>query len=158
MSVALRRATVADAPLLAAHRARVWEEVGEWSAEAMAAQTPVWEDFARRTIAEGTYVAVIAEDAGAAVASGAILVQLAMPRPELPGAERCGRVQSVYVEPRARRRGIARAVMHELLAAARALRLTFLTLHPSDEARSLYASLGFTPSDEMGLRFVEDRA
>ena len=156
MSPAFRRATVADAPLLAAHRARVWEEVGEWSPTAMAAQTPVWEDFVRRAIADGTYVAVIAEADGTPVASGAMLVQPAMPRPELPGSERCGRVQSVYVEPLARKRGIARGLMHELLDAARALRLIFLSLHPSDEARALYASLGFTPADEMGLRLIEE--
>jgi len=154
MSLAFRWATVADARLLAEHRARVWEEVGEWSVEAMAAQIPVWEEFNRRTVAEGTYVATIAEDDGEPVASGAILIQLAMPRPGF-ASERCGRVQSVYVVPRARQRGIARALMGELLAAARERTLVFLTLHPSDEARALYASLGFTPSDEMGLRLSD---
>jgi GNAT superfamily N-acetyltransferase len=154
MSVAFRWATVGDARLLAEHRARVWEEVGDWSVEAMAAQIPVWEEFNRRTVADGAYVAAIAEEDGEALASGAILIQLAMPRPGFV-SERAGRVQSVYVVPHARRRGIARAIMGELLAAARERALIFLTLHPSDEARHLYASLGFTPSDEMGFRLSE---
>ena len=150
MTVALRRATVEDAQLLAEHRAAVWMEVGDWSAEAMAAQTPEWADFARRAVADGTYVAWIVEEHGEPIASGAILVQLAIPRPG-SDSERAGRVQSVYVVPAARRRGIARTVMEALLADARALRLIFLTLHPSDEARGLYASMGFTPADEMRL-------
>jgi ribosomal protein S18 acetylase RimI-like enzyme len=154
MSVALRRATVADARLLAEHRARVWEEVGDWSAEAMAEQTPVWADFARRTIADGTYVAYVAEEDGVAVASGAILVQLALPRPGYD-SERAGRVQSVYVVPAARRRGIARMVMDALLAAARDMRLIVLTLHPSDAARGLYLSMGFSVADELGLRLSD---
>ena len=154
MSVGFRWATAADARLLAEHRALVWEEVGDWSAAAMAEQIPVWEDFTRRTVANGTYVATIAEEDGAAVASGAILVQLAMPRPGSP-SERCGRVQSVYVAPHARGRGIARAMMRELLGWAREHALIFLTLHPSDEARHLYETLGFSPSDEMGLRLSD---
>jgi GNAT superfamily N-acetyltransferase len=152
--VALRRATVADAQLLAEHRAAVWVEVGDWSPEAMAAQTLVWTDFARRTVADGTYVAWVAEERGEPIASGAILVHLAIPRPG-SDSERAGRVQSVYVVPGARRRGIARALMEALLAEARALRLISLTLHPSDEARALYASMGFTSGDEMGLRLSE---
>jgi GNAT superfamily N-acetyltransferase len=153
VTVALRRATVEDAQLLSEHRAAVWIEVGDWSAEAMAAQKAVWTDFARRTVADGTYVAWIAEERGEPIASGAILVQLAIPRPG-SDSERAGRVQSVYVVPAARRRGVARAVMEALLADARALRLIALTLHPSDEARALYASLGFTPGDEMLLRMI----
>jgi GNAT superfamily N-acetyltransferase len=151
VTVALRRATADDAHLLAGHRAAVWVEVGDWSAEAMAAQIPVWADFARRAVGDGTYVAWIAEDRGEPIASGAILVHLTIPRPG-SDSERAGRVQSVYVVPAARRRGVARAIMEALLADARALRLISLTLHPSDEARALYASMGFTAGDEMLLR------
>jgi GNAT superfamily N-acetyltransferase len=154
MSVTLRRATAADAQLLAEHRAHGWEEVGDWSAEAMAEQTPVWADFTRRALSDGTYVAYIAEEDGVAVGSGAILVQLALPRPGFD-SERAGRVQSVYVVPAARRRGIARRVMDALLAAARDMRLIFLTLHPSDEARALYLSMGFSAADELGLRLSD---
>jgi hypothetical protein len=35
------------------------------------------------------------------------------------------------------------------------LRLIFLTLHPSDEARALYATMGFAPADEMRLPLSE---
>ena len=77
----------------------------------------------------------------------------ALPRPGWP-SDREGRVQSVYVVPHARRRGIARTLMAEVMDYARAAMLIRLTLHPSDDARPLYASLGFDQLDEMGLRLT----
>ena len=154
MSYALRRATADDAPLLAEHRGRIWREVGDWNDEPIFAEIPVWTAWMREAVADGTYVAWIAEDAsGEAVASGAVLVHVAIPRPGFP-SDREGRVQSVYVVPGERRRGIAHAIMAEIMDFARASMLIRLTLHPSDEARELYTSLGFTELDELGLRLT----
>lgn len=152
MSAAIRRATPEDAALLAEHRARVWREVGDWDAELLAPQIPVWTEWMRSALADGSYVAWIAERDGEPVASGAILVHRAIPRPGSP-SDRAGRVQSVYVVPSARRTGLARALMTEAIAFARETQLISLVLHPSDEARPLYASMGFTEADEMLLRF-----
>ncbi len=157
MSFALRRAVPDDAPLLAEHRGRVWREVGDWDEEPIAAMIPVWTAWMREAVEEGTYVAWIAEDAaGEPVGSGAVLVHLAIPRPGFP-SDREGRVQSVYVRPRERKRGIARAIMADVIDYARTAMLIRLTLHPSDEARSLYAALGFTDLDvNMGLRLTAE--
>ena len=155
MSYTLRRATVDDAPLLAVHRARIWHEVGEWDEESLERQIPIWTEFIRRTVSDGTYIAWIAEENGGPIGSGAILVQLAIPRPGFV-SERAGRVQSVYVVPTQRRRGIARAIMERLLAYARDEKLISLTLRPSDDARALYGSLGFSAADEMGLRLAPE--
>ena len=155
MTLALRSATAGDAELLARHRAAVWEEVGDWDRAAMAAQVPVWTAYFRRALAERTYLACVALDEQQIVGSGAILVHATLPRPQ-SDSDRSGRVQSVYVVPHARRRGIARAIMERLLAYARGERLISLTLHPSDEARALYASLGFTAADEMRLSLLPD--
>ncbi len=149
----IRRARPDDAALLAAHRAAVWHEVGDWSLDDLAVQIPVWTAFFAATVADETYVAFIAERDGRAVASGAVLLYLSIPRPGLV-SDRSGRVQSVYVEPAARRAGIARAIMDEIIAYARAAPLIALTLHPSDEARGLYAALGFEQADEMTLRLA----
>jgi GNAT superfamily N-acetyltransferase len=151
----IRRATPDDAALLAEHRACVWREVGDWSDEALAPQIPVWQTWLRAKVADGTYVAFVAEDEnGEPVGSGAVLVHLAIPRPKWP-SDRGGRVQSVYVVPDARRRGIARALMDALIAYAREAQLIFLALHPSDDARPLYAAMGFGETDEMMLRFSD---
>jgi GNAT superfamily N-acetyltransferase len=154
VSYALRRATPRDAALLAEHRGRIWREVGDWDEEPIAAQIPVWTAWMADAVADGTYVAWIAEeDSGDAIASGAVLVHVAIPRPGFP-SDREGRVQSVYVVPHARRRGIAQAIMAEVMAYARASMLIRLTLHPSDEARPLYLALGFSELDELGLRLA----
>lgn len=151
MSWAIRRATSADAALLAEHRGRVWVEVSGYDEAAVAGQMPVWTAFFADAIEESRYVGWIAHDGGGTVlGSGALLVNLAIPRPEHPG-DRYGRVQSVYVVPAARRHGIARAIMAELIAYARTALLLRLVLHPSEMARPLYAGLGFAPVDEMAL-------
>ena len=155
MSVALRSATPDDADLLARHRAAVWEEVGDWDAASMARQVPVWRAYFQRALADGTYVAIVASEEGAIAGSGAILIQAALPRPMFESV-RGGRMQSVYVVPEARRRGVARAIVERLLEWARSERLISLSLHPSEEARPLYTSLGFVAADEMQIRLAPE--
>lgn len=153
MSYAIRRATPDDAALLAEHRARVWREVGGHSGESMAAQIPIWTAWFHDAVGDGTYVSFIAEENGEAIGSGSLLVHVAIPRPGFP-SDREGRVHSVYIVPHARRRGIARALMAELMDYAATAMLIRLSMHPSDEARPLYVSLGFEQLDEMGLRLT----
>jgi GNAT superfamily N-acetyltransferase len=155
VSDAVRRAAPDDADLLARHRASVWHEVGDHSLESMKAQVPIWSAWFRDALADGTYVSYIVERDGEAIASGSLLVHVAIPRPGSP-SDREGRVQSVYVVPHARRGGVARSLMAEIMAYARAAMLIRLTLHPSDEARPLYAALGFEDLDEMGLRLTAE--
>lgn len=57
---------------------------------------------------------------------------------------RCGYVFSVATDPRARRRGYARACMEELLAWFRERGAGQVMLTASAEAEPLYAALGFT--------------
>lgn len=156
MSYAIRRAASDDAALLAEHRARVWREVGDWDAETMAAQVPVWTAWMHDALESATYVSFIAEENGEPIASGSVLIHVAIPRPNAL-SDREGRVQSVYVNPEARRRGIARALMDRVLEYAAGAALIRLTLHPSDEARPLYEALGFSALDEMGLRLTGER-
>jgi GNAT superfamily N-acetyltransferase len=149
--VNVRRAGVDDADVLATHRANVWIEVGEWDASVLEPQIAIWAEFFRRCLADGTYVAFVAERDGHVAGSGALLLHLTIPRPGHV-SDRAGRVQSVYVEPHARRQGVAHAIMDAILACARQEALVAVTLHPSDDARPLYAALGFEAADEMILR------
>ncbi len=155
MSYTIRRATPEDAALLAEHRARVWREVGDWDEPPMAAQVPIWTAWFHDALARDAYRSWIAEENGEAIASGSLLVYTVIPRPG-SDADGEGRVQSVFVVPHARRRGIARALMDEIVSHARSVPLIRLVLHPSDEARPLYTELGFTGLDEMGLRLGSD--
>jgi GNAT superfamily N-acetyltransferase len=148
-----RRATPRDAGLLAGHRAFVWQETAGWDPADLEAQRAIWTTFFADCLAGGTYVAFVAEDGAGVVGSGGLLVHLAIPRPGLD-SDRAGRVQSLYVTPAARRRGIARAIMRRIVDYAREAALITLVLRPSPMGRSLYTGLGFAESGELQLRFT----
>jgi GNAT superfamily N-acetyltransferase len=131
----------------------VWRETARWTAAELAPQAAIWTVFFESALAASTYVAFVADDAGRAIGSGGVLVHLAIPRPGLV-SERAGRVQSLYVDPERRRRGVARALMHHILAYARDAQLISLVLRPSDAGRALYSELGFRDADEMVLRYA----
>ncbi len=63
-------------------------------------------------------------------------------------------VVNVYTEPNWRKRGLATALMRTLMQWAREQSFDRVVLHASDHARSLYASLGFVPSNEMRWRLA----
>jgi GNAT superfamily N-acetyltransferase len=150
VSWAIRRAGPGDAALLARHRGLVCLAVYGWDEATVRAQTPVWTAFFADMLEENRYLGWIAHDGASVLGSGALLLNAIIPRPGHPG-DHYGRVHSVWVEPDARRRGIARAIMLELIDYARTAMLVRLVLHPSDDARPLYAALGFTQQDEMAL-------
>ena len=153
VSVALRRATPDDGPLLAEHRACVWYEYGDFDEDAAAAQSPVWAAWMTEAVRRGTYAGFIAEESGAVVGSAAVVLHDAIPRPGYAG-DRDGRVHSVVrhaggTKARHRAGSDGRAAS----PSARDAQIMRLTLHPTDASRALYAALGFEPLDEMGLYF-----
>jgi GNAT superfamily N-acetyltransferase len=66
-----------------------------------------------------------------------------------------GFVNSVYVVPALRKRGIATALMGAGIGWLRKRGCEIVRLHASEEARTLYASLGFVPGREMELSLGE---
>lgn len=64
-----------------------------------------------------------------------------------------GRVNSVYVTPLFRRRGIARALMHAGMDWLKTRGCVVVRLNSSEEGLALYQSLGFKPRHEMEFHF-----
>ena len=156
--VTLRRAHEADAATIARHRADMFSDMGDLP-EALRADL---EDATRRRLTDalrsGEYVGWLVEtdDAErAVVAGGGVLVRARLPRPgTVAGVPRVlvGReaiVYNMFTERAWRRRGLARRLMEEIVAWARASDVDGLVLHASDEGRPLYASLGFVDTNEM---------
>ena len=156
-SFVIRRATVADADLIGHHRADMYHGMGQLPARWRDALVALTADVLRAAIGSGEYVGWLAspaDDEATVIGGGGALVRRRLPRvidgehPRLaPGREAL--IVNVVTHHDWRRRGVARAVMTEIFAWARAEDFDSIVLHASDEGRALYESLGFRATNEM---------
>ena len=163
-SFRVRLATAGDAPIIAGHRCRMFQDMGELP-------PPADQDLHARTVAylvgalqRAEYVGWLASprnEPETIVAGAGAQLRRALPHPlrlsggELSVAEgRHAIVLNVYTEPAWRRRGLAELLMRRILAWAREERLERVVLHASPEGRRLYERLGFVATNEM--RFTGD--
>ncbi len=155
----LRRITAADASVLARHRADMFRDMGELSEDLSDTLIEASQAYFKQAIPDGRYVGWVAElrePPGEIVGGAGLQLCELLPRPD-PGRERLvrgpqGLILNVFTEPAWRRRGVADALMRALLRWCRDNGIESLVLHASDEGRSLYEKLGFTPTNEMRYR------
>ena len=79
------------------------------------------------------------------------LQQLPYPDVVVPEFRKHGYIWSVFVEPAARRRGVARALVIRAVEYLRSIGCTKAVLHSSDAGQALYRQLGFETATEMRL-------
>jgi len=152
----IRRATAADAGVLARHRAEMFRDMGELPDGLYDALVEAARAYVTQAITDGRYVGWVAErdaESGEIVGGAGLQLRELLPRPN-PGRERLvrgpqGLVVNVYTERAWRRRGVADALMRELLRWCRGNAIESIVLHASGEGRPLYQKLGFTPTNEM---------
>ncbi|MGF7233465.1 MAG: GNAT family N-acetyltransferase [Frankia sp.] len=92
-----------------------------------------------------TFVAVVAEDTerpGRLLACGVAWVDVHLPSPGNPAGTR-GHIANISTDPSARRQGLARAVMEELLAFFAERRIDRVELFATAMGEGVYRSLGF---------------
>lgn len=162
----LRNATEADLATLVRHRDAMWVEMGRVAPGDHDPTSAAYGDWLLARMQRGTLKAFIVEEAdGKAVtsharkgprpdprllASGGVWVQEVQPRPGHPQTM-WGYILSVYTEPNARRRGLARVIVQACIDWAKEQGCTRACLHASEEARPLYEDLGFETTAEMWL-------
>ena len=156
----IRRARLEDAPVIAWHRARMFQDMGSLPAatfDGLVDESRLWTE---RALAGGEYVGWLASpknDPSLIVGGAGVQLRQVAPHPFRPARGNAfakGKhaiVLNVFTEPEWRRRGLARLLMEEVLRWARAEPLDRLVLHASDEARSLYEQLGFEVTNEMRI-------
>ena len=156
--LSIRRATAADADVLARHRADMFRDMGQLTADLRDTLVEAARAYFVAAVPDGRYVAWLAEVEGNIVAGAGLQLRELLPRPA-PGGVRLvrgpqGLILNVFTEPGWRRRGVAAALMRELLRWCRANGIESLVLHASPDGRPLYEKLGFTPTNEM--RYARD--
>jgi GNAT superfamily N-acetyltransferase len=156
----IRRATAQDADIVAWHRARMFQDMGDVSGDAFEILRAKARARLKEWLDSGDYVGWLATPADQpemVVGGAGVQLQPILPRPvkaSTVGEGRQGTVVNVFTEPQWRRRGIAGLLIKEIITWSKDEHLDRLLLHASDEGRSLYERLGFIAGNEM--RFVGD--
>lgn len=156
-SFRIRLATTADAGVIAGHRARMFQDMGQVSGAAFAVLRLKAQDRIEDWIQRGEYIGWLAsvDDNPDVIIGGAgVHLQRILPRPASPasmGEGRQGMIVNVFTEFEWRKRGIAALLLKEIIQWSRTASLDRLVLHASENGRSLYEKLGFIPNNEMRL-------
>lgn len=157
----IRLASLADVDVIAEHRARMFDEMGQVPSDAFetlrAKSRKRLHDFLKR----GEYVGWLAVPAQRPeIIAGGAGVQLreVLPHPLSSANEgnkiaegRHAIILNVFTEPDWRHQGIAVLLLQRVIEWARAERLDRLVLHASEAGRPLYERLGFVGTSEMRL-------
>ena len=144
-----RKATIADAELIAAHRYAMFAEMGQSDPEPLQAMRRNFVPWAERMIATGKYVGWIVEDGGKPAASGGFLELDWPPHPLDPAGQHRGYLLNFWVEPEYRRQGLARKLVREGIAESKGRGIRVTALHASDAGRRVYETMGFQATNEM---------
>ena len=99
-------------------------------------------EYFEKAIGNGEVVAVVAEEQQKICAVAMLSIAERPPRTAVDSG-RVGTIYNVYTYPEYRRRGLATAVMKELLIEAEKLELSSVDLLASEQGKYLYEKLGF---------------
>jgi GNAT superfamily N-acetyltransferase len=154
-SFQVRRATARDADIIAWHRARMFQDMGDIFGDAVELLRTKARAQLEQWIDSGDYIGWLATpvDKPETIVGGAgVQLQPILPRPvntSTIGEGRQGIIINVFSEPQWRRRGLAGLLVKEIIAWSKNEHLDRLVLHASQEGRSIYERLGFVASNEM---------
>ncbi|MDE6417008.1 MAG: GNAT family N-acetyltransferase, partial [Duncaniella sp.] len=104
--------------------------------------------YYREHIADGTHVAIIAENDGEQCGCGGVCFSDELPSPDNPTG-RCGYIMNVYVRPVFRRQGIAYKIVSRLIEEAKNHDCIKIYLESTHDGRPVYASSGFKEMNDM---------
>jgi GNAT superfamily N-acetyltransferase len=152
----VRLATIDDADIIAWHRTRMFQEMGNLQSHSFEAFRTKSCERLREVIASGEYVGwltslKVAPDT--VIAGAGVHLRRVLPHPAPDGVTfsegRHASVVNVFTEPEWRRQGVAAMLLKRIIDWANEQKLDELILHSSTEGRSLYERLGFVPTTEM---------
>ena len=144
----IRRATPAQAPLLAALRYGFRAELGEVreQQEAFVGRCAEW--MAARLAPESRWRAWLGFTGAEAIGTAWLHLIEKIPNP-VGESELQAYVTNLYVVPRCRGRGIGTKLLVEAIEESRAARVDAVVLRPSPRSRPLYQRFGFGVRDDL---------
>lgn len=149
LDLTTRRAKPGDAAVISRHRRLMFEAMGHSDVGKLDAMEAAYVGWVRERLARDEYLGwLVVTPEGFAASGLGLWVRELPPNP----ADMCGRrgyIFNVYTYPDYRRRGLARQLIMESLAWCRDNGIQAVTLHYSEDGRSLYESIGFTVHNEM---------
>src|SRR6266404_6969648 len=144
----IRRATVQDVEIIAWHRARMFQDMGDVSDDGFEILRTKARLRLKEWLESGDYIGWLAApaDSPESVVGGAgVQLQPILPRPldaSTIGEGRQGTIVNVFTEPQWRRRGIAGRLVKQIITWSKNEQIDRLLLHASSDGRSLYERLG----------------
>ena len=154
MEIRVRRACAEDLKHILHHRRAMFEEMGFRDPAVLDSAEAVSLEYFTEALRIGSYQGWMVEDSNGQVVGGGGIVVAAWPG--YPGKNQTRRawILNMYTEPRARRCGVARRLMQEMLEWCRREGYGSVSLHASEAGRPLYEGIGFQPTNEMSLRLT----
>jgi GNAT superfamily N-acetyltransferase len=150
-TISIRKAGLEDLPVILHHRKAMFRDMGATDEAALEAMASASGRALVEALADGRYQGWLAELPGGEIAAGGgLLIGPWIGHPLDPRPQRA-EILNVYTEPAYRRRGLAKRLLEDMIAWCREQGYPWITLHASDDGRSLYESLGFRPTNEMRL-------
>jgi GNAT superfamily N-acetyltransferase len=157
----IRLASAADADVIAEHRARMFDEMGQVQPGAFETLRAKSRERLRDLLQRGEYIGWLAipTERPDVIAGGAgVQCRQVLPHPLLRANQwegvadgRHAIIINVFTEPEWRHQGVAMLLLERIIQWARAERLDRLVLHASEAGRPLYERLGFVGTTEMRL-------
>ncbi|HEV3429486.1 MAG TPA: GNAT family N-acetyltransferase [Paraburkholderia sp.] len=152
MKVQVRAVGMGDLELVCRHREAMFSEAGR-DAATLATMTEHFRAWLAPRLADGRYFGFVLNDDDAedeVPVAGIGLMEIDWPpHPAHPEQDRRGYVLNVYVEPHARRRGLARQLMQLADEAFARRGIRYAILHATEQGRDLYRQLGWGATTEM---------
>ncbi|QKC82715.1 GNAT family N-acetyltransferase [Mesorhizobium sp. NZP2077] len=159
MDYTVRSGIPADDPTLIRHYRALWESYGVDPANIKDDAEDVTLNFILSGRRDYELASFFAEADGVAVGSLACQVEhLPYPDVTVPSFRKHGYIWSVFVEPGARRNGVAAALVQAGIDYLKSIGCTKAVLHASDAGEGVYLAAGFTIAKEMRLDLAEQQA